>query len=341
MQDGLQGYHENNDRFMMSEKRSSSDSVQSRRLASDRWKILRQAILSSDKVNDDSKQVVRNFGSSSVRSFSSFGLFTVTQNSGKLEKVPVNSSADADSWVHYKVTIDRKINRPVVAEVVVKFVQEKPSLETLMGFNNTGNVCVWPAEEVMAFYCLKHLEMFQGANICELGGGMTSLSGLLLATTHVPSNVLVTDGNQKSVDNVKDIITANLSLADVDVSAEVLMWDQSFLSNPSIHNSTFDYVLCADCLFFTNVHYELVQVIYKLLKPNGEALIFAPRRSGTLEQFCSVANESFELCSVTKYDDVIWLKHEEALRNAGGHYKVDIHYPIMITLKKRLVSVHV
>lgn len=322
--------------MMMTEKRlSSSVSLPSRRLAYDRWKILRQAILSPDKVNDSK----RNLGSSSVRSFSSFGLFTVTQPSGKLERVPVNSLDDTDNWVHYKVTINRKLNESVVAELVVKFVQEKPSLETLMGFNNTGNVCVWPAEEVMAFYCLKHLERFQGANICELGGGMTSLSGLLLATTHMPSNILVTDGNQKSVDNVKDIITANFSLADVAVSAEVLLWDQSFLSKPSTHDSTFDYVLCADCLFFTSVHYELVQVIYKLLKPNGEALIFAPRRSGTLEQFCSVAIESFELCSVTLYDDDVWLKHEEALRDASGDYKEDIHYPIMITLKKRLVSI--
>ena len=316
---------------MTTEKRS--DSLQSRRLSSDRWKILRQAILSSNKF-DDGKQLVQNFGSSSVRSFSSFGLFTVTQHDGKFESVPMSPSADADNWVHYKVTIDRKSNRSVIAEVVVKLVREKPSLETLMGFNNTGNVCVWPAEEVMAFYCLKHLEMFQGANICELGGGMTSLSGLLLATTRVPSNVLVTDGNQKSIDNVKAIITANPSLADVAVSAEILLWDQSFLSKPSTHDSTFDYVLCADCLFFVDVHYELVQVIYKLLKSNGKALIFAPRRGGTLEQFCSVANESFELQSVTNYDDIIWLRHEEALHNADGHYQMDIHYPIMISLKK-------
>lgn len=316
----------------------SSDSVHSTRLASDRWKLLRQAILSSARANDDNEQ---NFGSSSVRSFSSFGLFTVRPHCGKFEGIPMSSSTGADNWVHYKITIDRKTNRPIVAEVLVKFIQETPSLETLIGFNNTGNVCVWPAEEVMAFYCLKHLEMFQGANICELGGGMTSLSGLLLATTHVPSNVLLTDGNQTSVDNIKDIISANLSLADVAVSAEVLLWDQSFLGKPSTLDSTFDYVLCADCLFFTSVHCELVRVIYKLLKPSGEALIFAPRRSGTLEQFCSVANSYFELCSVTKYDDLVWLRHEEALRNASGHYKEDIHYPMLILLKKKLLSVHV
>ena len=328
-----------------SKRLSALDPLQSKKLASDRWKILRQAILSSGKVKDNDKQldlVAQNsITSSSVRSFSSFGLFTVTQHDGKFDsdqKVPVSPLTDADNWINYKVTIDRKLNRPITAEVLVKYVLEKPSLETLRGFNNTGNVCVWPAEEVMAYYCLKHLEMFQGTDICELGGGMTSLSGLLLATTHVPSKIVVTDGNQKSVENVKDIITANLSLAETGVSAEVLLWDQSFLSKPSTHDSTFDYVLCADCLFFTEVHSELVQVIFKLLKPNGRALMFAPKRSGTLEQFCSVASEYFDTQSVTKYDDVVWLRHKEALCNTGGHYKEDIHYPIMISLKKILVS---
>ena len=315
------------------------DPLQSKRLASNRWKILQQAILSSDKFHRDEKQLKSASSSSSVRSFSSFGLFTVTQQNGKVDscqRVFVSPTANADNWIRYKIAINQRTTKPITAEVLVKYVQEKMSPERLIGFNNTGNVCVWPSEEVMAYYCLKHLEMFQEMHICELGGGMTSLSGLLLATTHVPAKVFVTDGNQKSVDNIKDIMAANPSLVNADVSAEVLMWSQSFLNKPSTHDAVYDYVLCADCQFFTEVHLELVQVIHKLLKPNGKAMIFAPQRNGTLEQFCSVASHSFYVQSVTKYDDVVWLRHEDALRNAGRHYKVDIHYPIMISLRKRI-----
>lgn len=338
------------------------------RLASDRWQILRKAVLSSSKCKEGGEEQRQgaHVTASSVRSFSSFGLFTVTQHFpvkvncfgkskgfiGDSEQKLLVSNRDSSSlateqWYHYTATVDRssilnavykcKTDDPTISvDVVVKYVSEETSLKTLTGFNNTGNVCVWPSEEVMAYYCLKHLEMFCGSNICELGGGMTSLSGLVLASTHLPSKVLLTDGNQKSVDNVKEIISANHSSVGVDVSAEVILWDQSFLAKPSVHDSSFDYILCADCLFFTEVHSELVQVIFKLLNCGGEALIFAPRRSGTLEQFCSIASEYFDLQTATRYDDIVWLKHEEALHKVGGHYKVDLHYPIMVLLKKMI-----
>ena len=321
----------------------------SKRLAADRWKILRDNVLSTK-----AESRLQSYSSSSVRSFSSFDLFTVTKhfipdessgsrgyesNSKPGQKALLNRNkywptVDAEKWVHYTASLDKSIiSRFHDVDLIVKFVSEKQSLETLMGFDNTGNVCVWPSEEVMAYYCLKHFEMFKGTSVCEVGGGMTSLSGLMLASTCLPSKVMLTDGNQRSVDNVKEVITANECLTGIDVSAEVILWDQSFLGKPSVHDSLFDYVLCADCLFFTSVHSELVQVIFKLLKFRGEALIFAPKRSGSLEQFCRVAGEYFDLQTLTKYDDIVWLKHEVFLRE-DENYKTDIHYPILILLKK-------
>lgn len=328
---------------------SSSSSIrQSKKLASDRWEILRQCVLSSCKEGDDKKQPEARASHCNF-----LRLFTVTQYFP--EKVLIRAKSDStkdwvicsgkprrsdsiEKWLHYKASINRAAQgkSTITAELIIKHILEKPSLETLIGFNNTGNVCVWPSEEVMAYYCLKHLEMFQGANICEVGGGMTSLSGLFLASTQVPSKVLLTDGNQRSVDNVQEIISANSCLTDANVSTQIIVWDQSFISQPSVHDSTFDYVLCADCLFFSEVHIQLVQVIFKLLKFCGEALIFAPKRSGTLQQFCDIASQYFDLETDTKYDDIIWCEHEEAVHRSDGVYKMDIHYPVMILLKKRL-----
>ena len=321
-------------------------------LARERWKILRSAILSSKSDDDRHSSMVPN----SVAGFSSFSLFTVipasspnspqnsdTCDSEKELKFPPTCQRDSEKWVRYKATIDESsVATNVVAgplsdesvEVVVKFVNsENVSLETLVGFNNTGNIRVWPSEEVMAYYCLKHVKMFRNASVCELGGGMTSLSGLILAATQMPSRVLLTDGNHKAVDNLQEIIANNVSLTGNNVSAEVMVWDQSFLDGPSAHDSSFDYILCADCTFFTEFHLELAKVILKVMKSTGEAIIFAPKRNGTLEQFCVVARKFFDVQVINTYDNVVWLKHI-TLQRTDEQYEVDLHYPLMISLKK-------
>ena len=111
---------------------------------------------------------------------------------------------------------------------------------------------------------------------------------------------------------MKEIVKANSSkFGRTLVSAEVLICDKSFLKELSPYDSRFDYLLRADCLFFTEIHHELVQVILKLLKPNRKIVIFAPKKSGTLDQFCTVARKYFNIECSTQYDELAWQMHTE------------------------------
>ena len=309
-------------------------------LAGERWKILRRAVLAAA-----GKPAVASGGlrgelaarsRASVRSFSSFQLFSVEDLEEEADGVREGV------WKRYTyppAAIDRpeteeRQQKSVVSPVStrVRILPTDTSLETMMGFNNTGNVCVWPSEEVLAHYCLQNQDQFRDKSVCEVGGGMTSLAGLILALTSCPARISLTDGNETSVGNVKHILEANKKrFGEVQVSAEVLRWDKDFLSTSY---EEFDFVICADCLFFVELHECLCRVIHKLLKPNGKALLFNPRRSGTLERFVATAEGLFLVELVERFDEVVWKKHCAALVT-DEMYNPDLHYPIQLILNPR------
>lgn len=82
--------------------------------------------------------------------------------------------------------------------------------EKLMGFNNTGNVRIWPSEEVLAYYVLSNLNLFRDKTVLELGGGMSCLAGVMAALYGLCNDVHLTDGNPNSVYNVERILEKNV-----------------------------------------------------------------------------------------------------------------------------------
>ena len=283
-------------------------------MASERWKILRSAI-----IKPATKEGTE-LSAASVRTFSTFSLFRVS--------VITHSSNDAERWFFYSQTSDSDGSHAEI-KVCIKILDPRVSLEAMVGFNNTGNVCIWPAEEVLAYHCLEERLIFKKANICELGCGMTGLAGIMLACSNIPSWVLLTDGNQVSVQNVKEIVAANKEcFGATDVSCDHLVWNSSSIKEE--YCGRFDYVLCADCLFFEHLQKELAIVIHKLLKPNeGIALIFAPRRGETLAQFCRIAEDYFKVELNHHYNVKVWKVHHDK----PNGYNEDLHYPLKITLR--------
>lgn len=214
----------------------------------------------------------------------------------------------------------------------IRLIGERPwTASELMGFNNTGNICVWPSEEALAYFILSRLNIFENTNVLELGGGMTCLAGLVLAKYGLPSFVHVTDGNELSVENVRKSL--NLNKFNCTIKTSVLKWESVSTSNHP-DQARYQFILSADCLFFDESRTHLIDAIWLFLADDGIALVTAPRRGHTLTHFlneCVAKGFYYELLHC--YNEAIWNKHLELIKTDG--YDENIHYPLLIKMYKK------
>ena len=267
-----------------------------------RWALLARALQRSRQQQAQ--------GGVSVRRISNLGLVDIKPSGG-------------EGWFIYSISD--------LYSLKVKHLSTPPTPEDLMGFNNTGNVCVWPSEEVLAFYALRLKENFEGKSVLELGGGMTCLAGLFLAKYSPASLIHLTDGNSTSVENVKLILEANALSGDSRITCSTLQWG-NFSSHPQ---RQYDVLLAADCLFFDDSRKDLVLTMWKTMKPDGVALVTAPRRGRTLDMFLSEAVQIGFVFSLTEYySPQVWERHIH-MQADSPLYDADIHYPLLINLSKK------
>lgn len=255
----------------------------------------------------------------SLRRFSTFSLLTpkplVEEKTS--EETP---KTQEDTLYQYSTTINSK-----KYSIVINHLTRNFTAVDLMGFNNTGNVCVWPSEEALSYYILKNIQFFTNKNILELGSGMSALAGLFVAKYGAPKKVLLTDGNELAVENISKSLQINKFNSKT--SSCVLKWGKTKLID------VYDIILSADCLFFDEARIDLVNTIFELLSQNGVAFVMAPSRGGTLEIFSTAAKiKGFSCEKIVFYDQDVWDRHLEFLNNLD--YDEDIHYPILLKLSK-------
>lgn len=96
--------------------------------------------------------------------------------------------------------------------------------------DNTGNVCVWPSEEILAYYCLQHQQLFDGKRVLELGAGMSGLAGCVIAASSSAKQVTVTDGNPQTCMNLGYNVALNKTsgiFGSTAIGASELKWDRN------------------------------------------------------------------------------------------------------------------
>ncbi|KAJ8676717.1 hypothetical protein QAD02_012504 [Eretmocerus hayati] len=322
---------------------SSGLTQQQRQRRSDarkRWRLLAKALTGcpeaqvcpvdgEDGDEDDDEEEV------SVRRFGSFGLLRASL---------LGSESDCTWWLY-----SGKLGRRFRPQLLVSTLRNGGfSAEQLVGFNNTGNVCVWPSEECLAYYLLKRPELCRGKRVLELGGGMSCLAGALAAKYCSPRSLTLTDGNPVSVANASRIVERN-GLAPV-ARCAVVQWARAAkalnsqqqrrsLAQELSGEDVYDVVLCADCLFFDEARLDLVDTIYGWLADDGLALVMAPYRGSTFRKFVdAMVQKGFVVRQTEMYDSEIWARHLHLLAT-NRDYCPDLHYPVLLEFtKKRIPS---
>lgn len=291
-----------------------SDPKSPRVIARTRWKLLAKALQQRCRETSPVKSQIVPTTSREL-----YGLFQwQLSDSNRFWKDTQGHWLQCCSFIHPHFSLN------------LRFLSSQFSISELTGFNNTGNICVWPSEEVLAYYCMKHSDIFKQKTVLELGGGMTCLASLVVAKTSEPILVTCTDGNQASIENVKRIIQHNNFNSTCPVTAQLLDWKSE--SAYGDMESVWDVVLCADCVFFDDGREDLVDAMQRLTTNNGLILITAPRRGRTLDAFLALCHGKFEVYLEEDFDVDVTLSHQKKLLSAS--YNPDHNYPLLVRLKK-------
>eukprot|EP01147_Barroeca_monosierra_P004786 gene4786-6855_t len=323
-------------------------------LSRNKWRILRDAIIKASKVAKNAHESLHL--EDDVRRFRSFGLVISTKLEHGTEIVLSNIFTSSfhsynelvidfdahgqplsiqDEFLKQK-TISGWWHRHLVSSVPsfsadVFHMSSIVTFEDMLGFNNTGNVCVWPSEEVLAHWLLTNGDFHQSHRVCEIGGGMASLAGLAVALHYKVQEVVLTDGNTTSVSCINATILKNQPCFQAaSVTARRLDWSHP-LHYEDLHQR-FDTIICADCCFFDDYHNDLLKVLRTITAPKGEVIVICPERSATRKLFMERAKDFFEISEMDALTFHLETLHMKQLEYNPA-YDADIHFPKASQLK--------
>ncbi|XP_027921176.1 calmodulin-lysine N-methyltransferase [Vigna unguiculata] len=311
------------------------DNTANVRASSLRWKILRRALLSRSSPPDSEEQSQIIIKRISRRTSHGFNLIPSHVIDDERDSNKRDGSSTRDARVCYTLLIPDAPQLFLTQRVDSRADLGDFEICNRYNIDNTGLVCNWPSEDVLAHYCLSHADIFRSKKVIELGSGY-GLAGFVIAAATGASEVVITDGNPQVVDYTQRNIEANSgAFGDTVVKSMTLHWNQEDITNLA---DTFDIIIASDCTFFKDFHRDLARIVKHLLSKAGssEAIFLSPKRGNSLDLFLEVAKENGLRFSVTEnYDQEVWKRHEGFLsedRDSWPSYEKGHSYPLLIRI---------
>ncbi|KAK6288199.1 hypothetical protein POUND7_014378 [Theobroma cacao] len=290
-----------------------------------RWGILRRAVLHRAKNTDESQLGMKRISRKAAKGFNLIPCQVLHHD---------HDSRDARLCYTLPVQGSPKL-------VLTQRVDDTADLSDFemcnrYNIDNTGLVCQWPSEDVLAYFCLSHAYMFRFKRVIELGSGY-GLAGLAIAAATEALEVVISDGNPQVVDYIQHNINMNSgAFGDTRVKSMNLHWHQKEISNLS---HTFDVIVASDCTFFKEFHKDLARITQLLLKNAGpsEAIFFSPKRGNSLDKFLEEIQDNGLLFSITESYDTEILRRHQCFMNGYDSwpgYEKDHCYPLLIRITR-------
>lgn len=235
----------------------------------------------------------------------------------------------------------------------IKLVHDRLHVKDLVGFDNSGNVRVWSSEEALGYLLSNGIlrSKLEGRIICELGAGMTALAALIFARLDLHHQLYLTDGNERCVRNIQEIVQRNFSCNyQIKLSSEKELIMLNKIKNKSIivkklcwnqldcyenMKNIIEVIICSDCLFCTDQHQHLINTIDYLLvldETIAQAIIISPKRGDKLDKFISlVFTDGRFLLQVYEYFQFSKIFNQIDSKRSNS----DTSYPNLLVMKRR------
>ncbi|KAF4382604.1 hypothetical protein F8388_015432 [Cannabis sativa] len=104
--------------------------------------------------------------------------------------------------------------------------------------DNTGLVCQWPSEDVLAYFCLSHADLFRSKRVIEVGSGY-GLAGLVIAAVTDATEVIISDGSHNLTLNGSICTIAALTPMNTVTTEATYSLTKATLSLKAIHDKPF------------------------------------------------------------------------------------------------------